>query len=516
MTESISLYKKTKGFLERILPGFVFALLLAQPVLDVISYWANKWEFTSVTTLARFAMFAAVMLYAFIISDKKRYYIIAGVLISAYWMLHVVGCLKSAGGYASPFSDLSNFLRTIQMPLVTVAFITCFKKSDEVPVYVQRAFLINLVVMLHVTALSYMTASQIYTYGIFQKGLMGWVVSQNAQSAILAAITPLILLYAYKKRNIMWFYGVAVVTFANLFFVGTRVDYFTIPIVAAAMIIMMLISREKKAGYYIVMAALAMLCLICYKYSIVNDNIENHSYAISVKQDEFVDEIQNDAPQAKPLPKNIDWDTYYSLDVKTRKSIYDLYKRYTGAMVGRFGFERVFEKYNYSLDVSELTAQRQQKRYFAEMVWEDSSNFERLFGYEYSELISTFEVADRNGTVRNVTQVFDLENDFPAVFFYSGYIGFAAFAVFIAYFALLMAVAVITRFKKIMTVESGMVGVSFFLMMGTAGFAGYVFRRPNSSIFLSVILAYIYYLTVVRENVRLTDIFRIFSKNKNF
>ena len=117
---------------------------------------------------------------------------------------------------------------------------------------------------------------------------------------------------------------------------------------------------------------------------------------------------------------------------------------------------------------------------------------------------------DGNETVQQA--IFDLENDFPSVFYYSGYIGFALYLAFIGYFALLIIVGLITRFNKLFTVESGMVGVTFLLALGTSQFSGNVLRRPNASIYLSVILAYIYWLTAIRENVRLRDIFNIFSK----
>ena len=180
----------------------------------------------------------------------------------------------------------------------------------------------------------------------------------------------------------------------------------------------------------------------------------------------------------------------------------------------RFGFERVFEKYNYSLVVSEITAGRQQKRNFAQMVWEDSDTLTKCFGYEYISLIMDYKTTDPDGNETVQQAIFDLENDFPSVFYYSGYIGFALYLAFIGYFALLIIVGLITRFNKLFTVESGMVGVTFLLALGTSQFSGNVLRRPNASIYLSVILAYIYWLTAIRENVRLRDIFNIFSKSR--
>ena len=110
--------------------------------------------------------------------------------------------------------------------------------------------------------------------------------------------------------------------------------------------------------------------------------------------------------------------------------------------------------------------------------------------------------------------IYDLENDFPSVFYYSGYIGFAIYILFIGYFAALILVGLLTRGKKLITLETGMVGITFALAVGSAQFSGNVLRRPNASIYVSVILAYIYYLTVIQYDVKLRDIFSICNREK--
>lgn len=513
MTGCATVCKKTKNWLTDAAPAAVFALLLLQPILDIISYWASEFDFTVITTLARFAMFAAVMLYAFIISDRKRVYFIFAAVLGAYWIAHIIACIKSAGGYVSPVTDMNNFLRTVHMPLFTLAFITCFKKSDKVPKYVQLAFAGNMIIMMHSVILSYMTGTQIYTYVISRVGLMGWVNVHNSQSAILAFVVPLILFYVYKKQKPSLFYFTALVCLINLFFVGTRVDYFAIPIICFSMLFFLIVSKEKHPAYYATLGAIVLVCLACFGSSVVNANIDTHYVSMETKQ-QYVNTLVEEglADTGNKLPSHIDKETFDALDTRTKHEIVSIYELYAGPMVQRFGFERVFEKYNYSLVVSEITAARQQKRNFAQMVWEDSDMLTKCFGYEYISLVTDYKTTDADGNEVVRQEIYDLENDFPSVFYYSGYIGFAVYLAFIGYFALLIIVGLITRFKKLFNIESGMVGVTFLLAMGASQFSGNVLRRPNASIYLSVILAYIYYLTAIRENVRISDIFRIFSK----
>ena len=214
------------------------------------------------------------------------------------------------------------------------------------------------------------------------------------------------------------------------------------------------------------------------------------------------------------LPKDLDAESYAALDDRMQDMIFEVYDLYLHPMINRFGFERVIEKYDYSLDVSDLTEQRQQKRFFADLAWEDSDLFTRCFGYEYITLVERYSLEVEEGEFQEMEMIYDLENDFPSVFYYSGYIGFAIYILFLLYFAGLAVVGVLTRGGKLITLETAMVGITFGLAMGASQFSGNVLRRPNASIYVSVILAYIYYLTVIQYNVKLRDIFGVFSKEK--
>ncbi|MBE6586945.1 MAG: hypothetical protein E7647_00860 [Ruminococcaceae bacterium] len=511
MTGAVQLYKKAKLGMTNIAPAALFALLIIQPLLDIISYWANEWSFTALTTLVRFGMFAFVMVYCYIISDKKKVYVIGSAVMLLYWIFHMIACFRAEGGYVSIVGDISNFFRTVHLPYFTFAFITVFRKSDKVPEYVQKAFCINMIIMMHALVISYMTGTQIYTYG--DKGLMSWASVHNSQSAILAFIVPLMLLYAYNKKNKIMYYVIATVCLINLFFVGTKVDYFSIFIIAIGMMVLLLIEKEKDLFYYVTLFLIAILCALCYNQSIAFDVKITHEVAMDVKQD-YVEEVVEQDPGEAPLPDHISWEIFDSLSPKERFDIRKVYDLYLGPMVQRYGFERVFERYNFSLVVKELTAARQMKVHFAEMAFEDANTMTKLFGYEYKTLVYDYTRVNSEGKTVTTQHNYDLENDFPSVFYYSGYVGFAIYMLFIAYFVGLIIVAVITKFKKCVNLENGLLAITFALALGCSQFSGNVLRRPNASIYMSVILAYIYYVTVVRENVRFRDLFSIFKRKK--
>ena len=559
-------------------------------------------------------MLVLVVAYGFIISDRKKAYIAAAAVMGGYWILHIIACVTSEGGYAQPISDANHYLRAMQLPLFTFVFITMFRKNDKVPEYVQKAYCINMVIMLHSLILSYMTGTQVYTYAAAEKGLMSWASVHNSQSAILVFLVPLMFLYAYNKKNKVLYYVVTVGTLVNMFFVGTKANYFSIFIIVLTMMILLIISGEKNLYYYTVIFVVALICALCYRNSVAFDIKASYTESMSEKQDFITGTVEHlnikddddeseettgvsdsdttdippeedttstedtspldttdptldstadvDTPGAddttafeddttapedttdeqttnkpsgnkkptnnkKPsnnknpskeetisLPKHISWDIFMKLDYKAQLEVRKIYQTYLGPVVQRFGFPRVFEKYNYSIVASELSAQRPMKTNFAQMAFDDATLMERLFGYEYCVLLEEYTYTDNKGDTITKVFTYDLENDFPSIYYYSGYVGTVIYALFVLYFLGLMAVSLITRFKKTVNMENGLLAVSYVLILGIAQFSGNVLRRPNVSIYFSVILAYIYYVTVIRENVRYRDLFTYWKKNK--
>ena len=94
------------------------ALLLAQPLLDVLSYFMQEAGSTAFTTALRMAMLA----------EKKRpYYVLGGVLLG-FWLLHMANCFRL--GYQDPVGDAAEFLKLAQFPLWTLAFSTFLRQRD--------------------------------------------------------------------------------------------------------------------------------------------------------------------------------------------------------------------------------------------------------------------------------------------------------------------------------------------------------------------------------------------------
>ena len=68
--------KTIKRALENKLPLIVLIIVSVQPLLDVFSYFLSERGSNALSTLLRFGMLAAVALLGFLLSDRKRFYLI--------------------------------------------------------------------------------------------------------------------------------------------------------------------------------------------------------------------------------------------------------------------------------------------------------------------------------------------------------------------------------------------------------------------------------------------------------
>lgn len=152
---------------------------------------------------------------------------------------------------------------------------------------------------------------------------------------------------------------------------------------------------------------------------------------------------------------------------------------------------------------------------YAKLMWEEKDFLTRLLGFEYSDMIYG-------------DTIYDLENDFPAVFYFCGYIGFGLYMVFLALFVVMIFwafgqdVAAAWRAQKdkgrpkpvralcafgggvqrFLTVEMGAVGMTFLLAAIAAQISGNVLRRPNVTAYFAIAAAYLCYLTVIQRRQR--------------
>lgn len=513
----------------------VFILIVMQPLLDVLSFFLGEMGSNALSTLLRFGLLAVVALLGFIVSGKKRLYIVFYAAAGVFWVLHMANCFRI--GYQSMVQDAANFLRIVSFLVFTLSLITFFRQGRQVRRAILLGFGVNFGLFWLFTLLPWVLGMPQYTYDKLFVGMMGWFSIPNAQSTILVLTAPFAIYWAYHTRKYPLFLIMCLLCFSMMFVTGTKLTFYSIFIIAGAYAFLFALQQGKSCLRYS-LPLLGMMVLVfvfrhqspmdlreqmsAYSRDLYNQKVEQslqknggdkealeeaQKKAQSSTKDKEKDKDKKKQPVAERTMEQIHKGLFY---VYTDSETYgDFFKD----MNERFGVYRVMDAYRYSTSSGVLSDFRVMKSLFSQMVWEEKDFATRLLGYEYSEVVV-------GGTI------YDLENDFPAIYYFFGYIGSALYMLVFVYIAFVVIRAFLLDvacglkaapfpregdrkakclwgakgfwqgFRQFLTVEMGAAGMSFLLAIIAAQISGYVLRRPNVTIYFAVSAAYLFHLCV--------------------
>ncbi len=510
--------KNLRNTLEKKLPLITLLLLVIQPALDVLSYFLGEMGSNALSTLLRFALLAAVALLGFILSDKKRLYFIFYGAAALFWIAHAANCFRV--GYQSPVADAGNFLRILYFPIYTLSLITFFQKGEEVQKSVYLGFAVNLGEIIIFTALPWALGHPVYTYDFLGIGVLGWFGVPNAQSAIIVLVAPLALLWAYRTKKYPAFLCVMVLSFGLMFLTGTKLTFYSIFIIAGAFIFLFAINLKKKSMKYVLPLLAAAILVFAFRHQSPMDLRERMSDTVQGNYNSAVENSLENSGADEDLIRTIreGVDLAHTSEEKLEQIRRSLLGVYTDPEVygslfmnlyDRFGVYNVMDAYNYTSEPSVLSDTRVRKSTFSKLMWEEKDFATHLLGFEYSDVLMG-------------ATIYDLENDFPAVFYFCGYLGFGLYLLFFFYFAFLILRAffrdvshcsslrsgkpgnfILKGFgsfwqgvRRFLTLEMGAVGMTFLLAIIAAQISGNVLRRPNVTVYFAAACACVYQLTV--------------------
>lgn len=468
---------------ERLAPmlsTFLLVLLILQPLLDILSYWTDRLGMTNtLTLLLRFAVFAAVCLLGFLTSSRKKAYGIAAGACIFVLVGHVIAC--SVKGYLDPVHDLTNFVRVVQMPLFVLCFISFLRANKKCYSAMENALIINFWIISVALVISVLTNTAAATYTNSGIGLLGWFSTSNAQSAVVSMLAPIAVIFCYRKKNFWLFCLTAAAAFVQLYFLGTRLAFLSIFAVAIGVPLVLLLTRQAKTSKRYIAVLIVMLAVCCafFKQSPMYINQNQYQLAMSSKQNDANIMIsRTEGSKAESDANTTPQERYHALTT--------IYNFYSPKLCQRFGTARVMSAYDYSSQVSDITATRHRKIVFCSMLMDEHPFVSRIFGMELSRM--SFD-----------GDIYDVENDFHGIYFLYGWAGLALMIAFVAYFLFLIAKFLIRDFRKYFTSEAGAYGISLCLCLVYAYCTAGMLRRPNASVYMSVLLAAVYYLTQMRS-----------------
>ena len=457
-------YRSREPLSDRIVSSLVFFFVILQPLLDIASYFSIVKGFPNISLAVRTLLLGSIAVLSIIAAQKKWHVWLFYGVIALFWAVHMLTCYQS--GYRDPVSDLTYFIKIVQIPIYTFGFFLFFCRYPNCGVSFQLGVTVNIYIISLSIILAAVTNTMSHTYWYTQRGILGWFYSGNAQSAILAAMLPIALVYTQKISRC--FFGVtALLGFGNLFLIGTRVAYGSIFIIAFGMAAAFLWSwaKKKKGRWWkslLLVLAVLVLCAGGYTISPMYQSREEHKQYMEEKeanQEQQIIEYPGDDPYA---------------------AYRELYQTYCKELVDTFGLENTLKQYDYSTDIQVISDARLKKRNFAQMQWERKSNATHWMGYEYE----TFMAGNTS---------MEPENDFHVIFYLYGYVGLGLF------FCFLLGI-VGWGIKRLWSRQAKWSNtlwacmLSGALMLGSSLLAGHTLVRPNVSVYLSLILALGMYL----------------------
>ena len=469
----------------RNLPHFVTLICVLQPLMDVLSFWLSELGMSNAPSLLlRFGVLFVVALMGFCLSRQKKIYIIAGVICAALWAGHCFACMQK--GYLSPLSDAINYIRVVQMPLFAVCFITFMKRNEKCFDGIKRGFVLNFAIITVVLGLSILTDTCRPTYELSHLGKMGWFSTSNAQSAVLSVLTPVVVWMAYESKRLWLLWAATVLAYVQLFYIGTRLAYAAMLATTVGLAFVFLVNRKIEWKRVAALFVCMIIMLGCTKYSPMYKNRNYYADYTSTQQGYVASEMEelmkpgaDDDPDAEISFEDL-------TDAEKRYVLAPIYTFYSNDLCRRFTVNTVIEAYDYTYAVTALTNVRDRKITYCKLLLQEHPVLSRFFGMELERM-------------KWKTTNYDVENDFHGVYFLFGAVGLGLMIAFLAYFIYLILWALKKDAKKYFTPAAGAFGISLCVALAYAYFTAGVLRRPNSSFYLSAVLAVIFYLVCIKK-----------------
>lgn len=463
--------------------NWLLCLIAVQPVLDALAYWTQNSTATAAGYI-RLLIMVILPLYLLITLKKKRGFILSMAVIGLFCVLHVLNGLRV--GYINMFFDVAYLARVIQTPVLGICFIY-FIRDEKTKGQAMKGILTAAVITLVLLIVAFVTGTWNSTYG-GKVGLSGWVIDDNRCANSILMVTFSVFAVGAAACSNKKIVNILIPVLAALVLIlnGTKACYLGMFAIMAGYGVFMLLRRvitgERVKKLFLLTVALVIVAGVVVYPITPRAKVDNAQAASAVKsQNELNLKLQElgydvnamtlEEKLADPVLRELFEDYYYRMIAYVIPDMFE-----------RFGVEKVLIKYNMTTSAERLIDVRVMKTTYASLIWDECDTLTKLVGFETTN-------ACGDGT-------YDMENDWPALFYYYGYVGFGLYVAFILYFIFLILRRLIRDFKGSLTMDNFALLLCFALQLGLAQFSGAILRRPNVSFYLALVLALIYYKTV--------------------
>ena len=455
-------------------------LMAAQPLLDTLAYFTQNKNGT-IAGYIRLALLVLLPLVVLLRAERKKPWLLGFGAIGLFCLLHVLNGFRV--GYRNLSYDLAYMVRVAQAPVLALSFLWYLRRA-ETREQALRGVLAAALIMAASVPVAWLTGTGNVTYGE-GLGYSGWVIDDNrcANSILLVTLSAFATGYAVKTQR-RWLSVLIPITVTALFLTnGTKACYFSLFVIFGAFSAFLLgekllLKKPLKRLLLIVLVLLMIFSVVIYPWTprcrvnqeMAKKNTQGEIEATLLEKGIDVTKMSFEERYADPVVREVF--AYY-------------YWQYMGGLpdlIDRFGMDLVLRHYRMTTDVGKLIDTRVIERSYAALIWQEETDaLTKVVGFEAAQV----------GT----DGVYDMENDWPAVFYYYGYLGFALYVGFVLAFLVRILRRLLQDFKGSFTVLNVTLALTLCLQLGLAQFSGALVRRPNVSIYFALILALIWYQT---------------------
>jgi hypothetical protein len=466
---------------------WLMLLIVMQPVLDILAFWTKSPDGTLSGYIRLLVMIALPIYLLFTIKDKKELlrFVLSMCIIALVCALHIANCMRL--GCVSLSFDVSYAAKTAQMPILAVCFMHCIKNEQTRNQAYWGLFFAAAITALSI-GLAWITGTANVTYGD-GLGISGWVIDDNrcANSVIVVTLAAFSVFCSSKTDKAWINILVPVIALVVLLSNGTKACYYGVYVIFAGFALFMIAEKLIKGTELKKPVVITLLCLSVVAVIVTPIT---PMYKVKNAQDDFAQEVDGGF-ESKLQALGYDLDSMTTEEKLANPIIMSAYEEYYYSMFwqfpnifDRFTIEEIALKYDMTTDPEILMNTRQLKSTYAALLRDNSDTATKLFGIDVSDIW--------------LTGGCDLENDWPAIYYYYGIVGIAAYGAFMLYFVWLIIRRLMKNFKTAFTTDNFILLVTFALFIGLAQFSGSVLRRPNVSFYMALVLGLIYYQTKIK------------------
>ena len=474
---------------------WLMLLIVLQPLLDILAFWTKSPDGT-LAGYIRLAIMVLLPLYLLFTLREKKRFVLSMAAIALVCLLHILNCMRL--GYVSMTFDISYAAKTAQMPILAVCFMHCIRNEQTRNQAYWGLFFAAAITAASI-GLSWLTGTANVTYGA-GLGISGWVIDDNrcANSVIVVTLAAFSVFCAVKSDKLLINILVPALALLVLLSNGTKACYLAIYVIFTGFALFLIAERllkgtELKKPVVITLLALSLLAVVLTPITPM--------YKVRYAQTSFAQQNQGEV-ETKLQELGYDIDSLTDEEKLNNPEVLRVYEDYYRKMIwcimpnmfDRFTMEEILTEFDFTTDARILIDTRQIKSAYASLIWSKSDTATRFFGIDVSDIW--------------ITGGCDLENDWPAINYYYGIVGFGAYLAFLLYFVVLIIRRLIRNFKTAFTADNFILLITFALLVGLAQFSGSVLRRPNVSVYMSLVLGLIYYQTMVKPVNEENDLWR--------